>query len=96
MALLVIYILIFILQIVLLVKSVRRKTNRFWKYLFLIELIPMVTASYLVGYFDDLPGYGFMPGLTYLGEYLFSFGAAILYGFMFLITIIFSLCIKKK
>ncbi len=78
------YILIFLLQIVLLVKAVRSKSKKLWVVLFLIELVSMLAAIGLKEYYDKLPGYGFMPGLTYIGEVLFSFGASVLYGVFFL------------
>lgn len=79
MVLLIAYIAIFILQIVLLVLSIRKKTTKLWISLFLSEVIPMFAAYFLMRYFDTLPGYGVMPGLSYFGETLFSLGAAVLY-----------------
>ena len=82
------YIVIFILQIFLLVMSVRKKSTRLWIVLFILEIIPMVVAAVLMLYFDSLPGYGFMPGLVYFGEIISSFGAVILYA----ATLLVSLC----
>lgn len=90
------YILIFILQIVLLVKSIRRDSKKLWVRLFLLELIPMFIAIVLEKYYDNLPGYGFMPGLTYMGEVLFSFGASVLYGVSFLISACIFIVIEEK
>ena len=86
---LVTYIAIFIFQIILLVFSVRKKATRLWAFLFLSEVIPLAIALALMKYFDSLPGYGFMPGFTYLGEILASMGAAILYA----VTLFVSLCV---
>ena len=83
------YIAIFVLQIVLLVLSVRKKLKKLWVFLFLSEIIPMVVAFVLMVHFDSLPGYGFMPGLSYFGEVISSFGAVILYA----ATLVVSLCI---
>lgn len=83
------YIAIFILQIALLVLSLLKKTKKLWISLFLSEIIPMITAFVLMRYYDSLPGYGFMPGLTYIGEVLFSLGAAVIYA----ISLFVSLCI---
>ncbi len=85
--LLITYILILILQIILLVIAIRKK--KLWGMLFSIEVIPMVIAIGLTIRYNNLPGYGFMPGLSYLGEVLFSFGATILYGINFLISVCF-------
>ena len=92
------YIAIFTFQIVLLVFSVRKKTARLWVFLFLSELIPLTFAFVLMRYFDSLPGYGFMPGFTYLGEILASMGAAIIYAamiFISLCTLIIMKALKK-
>lgn len=94
--LLITYIVILILQIILLVISIRKKTKKFWRTLFSIELISMLIAIGLMIYYNSLPGEGFMPGLTYLGEMLFSFGAAILYGISFLISICIALFSKPR
>lgn len=94
--LLITYIVAFILQIVLLVVTIRKKTKRLWTLLFSVELIPMLVAIGLMIYYENLPGYGIMPGFSYLGEVLFSFGAAVLYGIFFLISICSCIVIAKK
>ena len=94
--LLITYIVILILQIILLVKTIRKKTKKLWRTLFSIELIPMLISIVLMIYYDNLPGYGFMPGFSYLEEVLFSFGAAVLYGINFLISICSCIVTAKK
>lgn len=94
--LLIIYIVILILQIILLVITIRKKTKKLCRTLFSIELIPMLISIGLMIYYSNLPGYGFMPGLSYLGEVLFSFGAAVLYGISFLISICSCIVTTKK
>ena len=94
---LIIYILAFITQIVCLVKCIKNKLK--WSILIFFEIISIITAMLLMNYYDSLPGSGFMPGLTYLGEVLGSFAAMILYIAMFIITItikIIILLINKK
>ena len=73
------YILLLALQVLSLILAVRRKSKRYWISLFVLEAVSAVLAWRLGVWFDSLPGYGFMPGLTYLSEILFSYGAAILY-----------------
>lgn len=85
MFLLVAYIAIFVLQIVLLVLSVRKKQKKLWRRLFVSVVIPLLTAVGLYFYYDNLPG-GIFGGLTYLGEVLFSLGAAVVYGVLLLIS----------
>lgn len=90
------YILIFVVQIVLLVKAIRRNSKRRWIVLFAIELVPMLAAIVLKEYYNSLPGYGFMPGLSYLGEVLSSFLASVLYGVLLLVSISIFLIIEEK
>ena len=94
--LLITYIAILILQIILLVISIRKKTKKLWRILFSIELIPMFISIGVMIYYNNLPGYGFMPGLSYLGEVLSSFGAAVLYGISFLVSICSRIVTAKK
>ena len=94
--LLIAYIAIFILQIALLVLSLLKKTKKLWISLFLSEFIPMITAFVLMRYYDSLPGYGFMPGLSYFGEVIFSFGAAVLYCIVLFVSICIFAVVKIK
>lgn len=94
--LLITYIAILILQIILLVITIRKKTKKLWRILFSIELIPMFISIGVMIYYNNLPGYGFMPGLSYLGEVLSSFGAAVLYGISFLVSICSRIVTAKK
>lgn len=94
--LLITYIVIFTFQIILFVITIRKKTKKLWWILFSSELIPLLISIGLMIYFNNLPGYGFMPGLTYLGEILFSFGAVVLYCISFLISICSYIAISYK
>ena len=44
----------------------KEKTKKLWRTLFSIELIPMLISIGLMIYYNNPPGYGFMPGLSYL------------------------------
>lgn len=94
--LLITYIVILIFQIILFVISIRKKTKKLWRILFSAELVPLLISIGLMIYYNDLPGYGFMPGLTYLGEILFSLGAVVLYCISFLISICSYIAISNK
>ena len=94
--LLITYIVILIFQIILFVISIRKKTKKLWRILFSAELVPLLISIGLMIYYNDLPGYGFMPGLTYLGETLFSLGAVVLYCINFLISICSYIAISNK
>ena len=96
---LIVYVAIFVLQIVLLVSAIRKKEISLWIFLFLLEVIPTIIAFILMKYFDSLPGYGFMPGLTYFGEVISSLGATILYAIMLFISLcalVITKVISKK
>ena len=70
--LLITYIVILIFQIILFVITIRKKNKKnLWRILFSAELISLLISIGLMIYYNNLPGYGFMPGLTYLGEVLF-------------------------
>lgn len=70
--------------------------EKLWRILFSAELIPLLISIGLMIYYNNIPGYGFMPGLTYLGEVLFSFGAVVLYCISFLISICSYIAISNK
>ena len=76
----ILYIFLLALQVLSLILAIRRKSKRYWVSLFILEAVSAVLAWRLGVWFDGLPGYGFMPGLSYFAETLFSYGAAILYG----------------
>ncbi|HAB88400.1 MAG TPA: hypothetical protein DCE60_05225 [Coprococcus sp.] len=73
-----------------------QEKKKLWRILFSAELIPLLISIGLMIYYNNLPGYGFMPGLTYLGEVLFSFGAVVLYCISFLISICSYIAISNK
>lgn len=83
------YILILIALVAMLILSIRKNTRLHWVVLFSTELVSMLVSFGLARYFDALPGYGFMPGLSYLEEVVASYGAMIVYGVTLLISIIF-------
>ena len=90
------YIVILVLQIVLLVLSLRKKQKKLWLILFLVEVIPMLIANGLRIYYDSLPGHGLMPGLTYMGEVLYSYGASIIYCVMLLVSVLCCIASRKE
>lgn len=94
--LLITYIVILIFQIILFVITIRKKTKKLWRILFSAELILLLISIGLMIYYNNLPGYGFMPGLTYLEEVMFSFGAVVLYCISFLISICSYIAISNK
>ena len=95
--LLLVIVAVLILFIVGLVQCVRRKDNRLWLGLVVAEIVMIFVARVMVQYFDDLPGTDdWMPGFTYLGEYLLCYGASWVYGIMLGVSVISYLVVKKK
>lgn len=93
---LILYLVIFIGQIVLLVKAIKKKETKSWIKVFLLEVFSIIISITLWQYYEILPGYGFMPGLSYLDEVLFSFGNTILSAIMLFITICTKIIIYIK
>lgn len=87
---------IFITQIVLIVKAIKRKEKKYWISNFCIEIFSIIMSIGLIYYYEKLPRSGFMPGLQYLGEELTCLGASILYAIMLCITIIARLIVFAK
>ncbi len=94
----IIFILLLIFLIVNLIKYLKYKTK--WVRLFLLNIFSIALFMILLIYYSNLPGYGFMPGLSYLFEVLLSFCAVILYSIILIIAIVSKLILflleKKK
>lgn len=88
------YILLFALQVLLLVRYVRRGTRGGW--LAVLEICSAVLAGVLMWYYDTLPGFGFMPGWSYFSEVFYSLFALVVYALMMLITVPVVLIRKFK
>ncbi len=94
--LIMIYTVTFIFQIIYLVKAIKNKTKKYWIKVFVLEIISIIISIILLFYYNSLPGYGFMHGLSYLVEVLVSFGVTILYSTMLFITICVKIIIFEK
>jgi hypothetical protein len=84
------------LQVLSLILAIRRKSKRYWISLFILEAVSAVLAWRLGVWFDHLPGYGFMPGLTYLSETLFGYGTAAISLGIAALSAILWIVLKKK
>lgn len=89
MVMLVAYMMFFVLQIVLLVLSVRKGTKKLWVSLYCVECISMFIAFCLGVYYNVYPG----PNFEGFFETLISFGAVFMYG-LILLTSVFI--VKRK
>lgn len=99
--LLILYLLIFIADIVLLVFAIKRKSTKLWTVLFSLETISLLFTHFSAFYFNSLPGYGIFPGFSYIGEILLSMLAFFLYILMLFICaciriITFEFKLKKQ
>jgi hypothetical protein len=90
------YIFLLALQVLSLILAIRRKTKRYWISLFFLEAVSAVLAWRLGVWFDSLPGYGFMPGLTYISETLFGYGTAVISLGIAALSAILWIVLKKK
>ena len=90
------YIFLLALQVLSLILAIRRKSKRYWISLFILEAVSAVLAWRLGVWFDHLPGYGFMPGLTYLSETLFGYGTAVISLGIAALSAILWIILKKK
>ncbi len=88
---------VLVLFIVGIVKCIKRKDIKLWLGLFIAELTMIFVARGLMQYYDDLPGTDdWMPGFTYLGEYLLCYGALWAYGIMLGVSVICCFVLKKR
>lgn len=72
----ILYIFLLLLQVALLILAICRRTIGYRFTSLIASLLSAALTWGLGAYYDSLPGYGFMPGLTYIGEALFGYGTA--------------------
>ena len=65
----------------------RYKNKNGWGITLVAQGLSIALAIILGRYYDNKEGYGMMPGLSYLGEVLFSYGAAIAFAVVFIVSI---------
>ena len=88
---------LFIFQIVILVKAIKKKEKKYWIGDFCLEIFTALLTLAMLYYYDNLaPRGGFMPGLDYLGQELACMGILILSFVMFCITIIAGIIVFEK
>jgi len=83
-----IYLMVFAALCALLVRTAKGDRDRDWGRLFGFELLAVIASFCAIHIFDALPGGGMMPGLTWLGEVLYSMGAVAVYAVLLLITVV--------
>lgn len=96
----VLYLVLLISQIICLVRIIRKgqhdKQRSSFIRLMLVEAVCIVLSLFLSLYYDSLPGYGFMPGFTWLYLWIISFAMIFVFLLMLLITAIAFLIQEHK
>lgn len=92
----ILYILLLAIQVVSFVLAICRNSKKHWILLFVLETLSALLAWRLGIWFDGLPGYGMMPGLTYFSETLFSYGTAAISLGIAALSAILWIVLKKK
>ena len=89
-----IYAALFVCQLLWLVWACR-KHKKIWPVL-TANILSIGVSVFLLWYFDTLPGYGMMPGLTWFAEVFYSICAAVVFAVLVLVTFLCMLYHKKK
>ena len=74
----IVYILLLLLQVAALIFAICRKARAYWVSAWITEALSAALAWGLGVYYDGLPGYGMMPGLSYISETLLGYGTALI------------------
>ena len=90
------YTALFFLHLFLFRRACRKPTRGRFVLLYSAELLSCVAAAIFARYFDSLPGYGMMPGLTYFSEVIFSIAAAHVFAALLLLSLIGELIIRTR
>ena len=90
------YLLALAIQIVMYAGCLKMPVRVRWSMLFLCEMCALTAAVYFTCYYNALPGYGMMPGLTYFTETLASMAGAVVYLCMLLVSVLSCVILKLK
>ena len=92
----IVYILLLLLQVAALIFAICRKAKAYWVSAWITEALSAALAWGLGVYYDSLPGYGIMPGLTYFAEAIFGYGTAVISLGLLAISVVLGIVLKKK
>ena len=92
----ILYIFLLLLQVALLILAICRRTIGYRFTSLIASLLSAALTWGLGAYYDSLPGYGFMPGLTYISETLFGYGTAVFSLGIAALSAILWIVLKKK
>ena len=85
----------FIAHLFLLIRAPKDNLAKKWQFLLGSEAAAVAIALALMFYYDNLPG-GMFGGFTYIGEVLFSMGAAIAEAILLVITLVVMIICKRN
>lgn len=88
-----IYGILFLINIALLVLCCRRPKIILWIILYLYEIAGIIVSGNIAHYYDSLPGFGIMPGLSYVQETYANMFAAMGFFAMVLATLVATLAV---
>ena len=91
---LILYLIVFAIMIYQLIQCTRIQKK--WMVLFLLEISSIVAAFVLTVIYENLPGFGFMPGLSYLYEIVISFCSGAVYSVVFIVSVLVYFFTKTK
>ena len=92
----ILYIFLLLLQVALLILAICRRTTGYRFTSLIASLLSAALTWGLGAYYDSLPGYGFMPGLTYISETLFGYGTTVISLGIAALSAILWIVLKKK
>lgn len=91
-----VYICLLFFQIVMIILEIKRNDSRNFFLLLGLEIVSIITGILFLIYYNNQPGYGIMPGLTYFSETIYSFIAIIAYSVILLCTVFIGILRRKK
>lgn len=92
----IICVLLIILQLVSIIIAIRKKCKLNWFVALATEIVSLAAGVGMTFYYNDLPGKGEAPGLTYFGEFFWGAGTtAVSILFLIISIIMFALQSKK-
>ncbi len=94
--LLIVYICLFILNLCLLVRAMKPFSIGKLFLTYLSELGSLLAALWIMWIFDQAPGYGIMPGLSYIQEVFYSFCAAVVFAVLLLVSIVIGVIAAQR
>lgn len=91
---LILTLIVFVIILYQLIQCIRTQKN--WTRLFLVEISAIIVSFILTMMYENLPGSGFMPGLSYLYEIVVSFCAGAVFSLVFIVSVLVYFFTKTK